>query len=72
MRPAVSLVGRREEFELLEDELGQARGAELRVMLVLGEPGVGKSRLTRELLTRHPEATGLLARAHTGLPPVRL
>jgi DNA-binding CsgD family transcriptional regulator len=64
MRPALSLVGRREELELLEVEFARARSGELRVMLLLGEPGVGKSRLARELLARHPDATGLLASAH--------
>jgi DNA-binding CsgD family transcriptional regulator/tetratricopeptide (TPR) repeat protein len=58
------LVARRGELSILEDELARARAGELRVVLVLGEAGVGKSRLARELLRGHRDATGLFARAH--------
>jgi DNA-binding CsgD family transcriptional regulator len=54
-------VGRSEELRALEDEL--SRG-EFRLVLLLGEAGVGKSRLARELLARHPEVTGLVAQAY--------
>jgi ATP/maltotriose-dependent transcriptional regulator MalT len=68
-RPAASrsspeLVGRREELGLLEDELSRATASELRAVLLVGEAGVGKSRLARELLARHRDIIGLLARAH--------
>ena len=57
-------VGRREEMAALEDEFARAAVGEFRVVLLSGEAGVGKSRLSRELLARHPEAAGMFARAH--------
>jgi len=48
----------------LEDELARAAAGEFRVVLLSGEAGVGKSRLGRELLARHPETAGMFARAH--------
>jgi DNA-binding CsgD family transcriptional regulator/tetratricopeptide (TPR) repeat protein len=58
------LVGRREELAVLEDELARAAAGEFRVVLLSGDPGMGKSRLGRELLARHPDAAGMFARAH--------
>jgi predicted ATPase len=58
------LVGRRDEMAALEDEFARAAAGEFRVVLLSGEVGVGKSRLGRELLARHPEAAGMFARAH--------
>jgi len=58
------LVGRRGEMAVLEDELARAAAGEFRVVLLSGEAGVGKSRLGRELLARHPDAAGMFARAH--------
>ena len=63
-RPSPGLVGRREELGALEDELGRAVAGEFRLVLLLGEAGVGKSRLARELLARHREVTGLVAQAY--------
>ena len=57
------LVGRRGEMAVLEDELARAAAGEFRVVLLSGEAGVGKSRLGRELLARHPDAAGMFARA---------
>jgi DNA-binding CsgD family transcriptional regulator len=57
-------VGRREEMAALEDEFARAAAGEFRVVLLAGEAGVGKSRLGRELLARHPDAAGMFARAH--------
>src|SRR6201996_1328173 len=62
--PRLPLVGRRDEMAALEDEFARAAAGEFRVVLLSGEAGVGKSRLGRELLARHPEAAGLFARAH--------
>jgi DNA-binding CsgD family transcriptional regulator len=62
--PRMPFVGRREEMAALEDEFARAAGGEFRVVLLSGEAGVGKSRLSRELLARHPEAAGMFARAH--------
>lgn len=71
-RPAVTiaprgppLVGRAEQLAFLEEELTRAAAGEFRCVLVLGEPGVGKTRLAGELVARHGgAATGLAARAH--------
>ena len=57
-------MGRREELAALEDELSRAAEGNFRAVLLLGEAGVGKSRLGRELLTRHREVTGLVAQAY--------
>jgi class 3 adenylate cyclase/tetratricopeptide (TPR) repeat protein len=46
---ATPLVGRDEELELLLRRWQQARAGEGRVVLVSGEPGIGKSRLTAAL-----------------------
>ena len=63
-RLSPELVGRREELAALEDELGRAGAGEFRLVLLLGDAGVGKSRLARELLARHREVTGLAAQAY--------
>jgi class 3 adenylate cyclase/tetratricopeptide (TPR) repeat protein len=68
-RPAVvrgpALVGRDRELGLLEAELEAAEAGELRTVLILGEPGVGKTRLGRELLSRHGDRTlAMSARAY--------
>src|ERR1700674_4411620 len=46
------LVGRDEEIELLIRRWQQAKGGEGRAVLVSGEPGIGKSRLTAALSER--------------------
>ena len=46
------LVGRDEEIELLRRRWEQAKSGEGRVVLISGEPGIGKSRLTAELSER--------------------
>ncbi len=47
-----SLVGRNEELGLLQRRWQQAREGEGQVVLLSGEPGVGKSRLTTGLVER--------------------
>ena len=49
---ATPLVGRDEELDLLLRRWEQAKGGEGRVVLVSGEPGIGKSRLTAALSER--------------------
>jgi DNA-binding CsgD family transcriptional regulator len=63
-RRSPALVGRREELGALEDELSRSVAGEFRLVLLLGEAGVGKSRLGRELLSRHREVTGLVGQAY--------
>ena len=46
------LVGRQEEIELLLRRWEQAKPGEGRVVLLSGEPGIGKSRIAESLLTR--------------------
>jgi class 3 adenylate cyclase len=46
------LVGREEEVELFMRRWGQAKGAEGSVVLVSGEPGIGKSRIAQTILER--------------------
>ena len=47
-----ALVGREEESELLLRRWARAKGGEGQVVLLSGEPGIGKSRLTAALLER--------------------
>jgi class 3 adenylate cyclase/predicted ATPase len=47
-----ALVGREEEIELLMRRWSRAKAGEGQVVLLSGEPGIGKSRLTAELLER--------------------
>jgi predicted ATPase len=47
-------VGRDEELALLLRDWKQAKGGEGRVVLLSGEPGIGKSRLAAALLPWRP------------------
>jgi class 3 adenylate cyclase/DNA-binding CsgD family transcriptional regulator len=59
------LVGRERELTALEGELQRAMRGEFRCALVVGEPGVGKTRLAGELAARHATGvTALSARAY--------
>lgn len=59
--PTTPLIGRDEELELLMRRWRQAAKGDGRVVLLSGEPGIGKSRLTVELQER------LRAESHTRL-----
>ena len=63
-RAAGALVGRREELAALRQELATAVAEDTcRLVTVLGEPGIGKSRLTLEFLASvEPEARVLTGR----------
>ncbi len=51
-RELTPLVGRQEEMELLLRRWDQAKAGEGRVVLLSGEPGIGKSRITESLVVR--------------------
>lgn len=62
---ALQFVGRMEEQALLEDELATAATGRLRIVLLTGEPGIGKTRLAGELAARSRRtALTLAARAY--------
>jgi class 3 adenylate cyclase/DNA-binding CsgD family transcriptional regulator len=62
---SVPIVGRSADVAELEAELTRARAGTCAAVLVLGEPGVGKSRLANELLDRHrDDVIALAARAY--------
>ncbi len=59
------LVGRERELAVLERELARAAAGEFRCLLLVGEPGVGKTRLAAELAARHgADSVVLSARAY--------
>jgi predicted ATPase len=47
------LVGREVELARLDGELSRSRAGEMRCVLLVGEPGVGKTRLADEFVDRH-------------------
>jgi hypothetical protein len=59
-----ALVGREEEFELLQRRWARAKSGEGQVVLLSGEAGIGKSRLTAAMLER------LASEPHTRLSTV--
>jgi class 3 adenylate cyclase/ATP/maltotriose-dependent transcriptional regulator MalT len=62
---SLALVGREPEIAELEAEYGRAEAGELRAVLLLGEGGVGKTRLAGELArTRAANSVCLTARAY--------
>jgi class 3 adenylate cyclase/ATP/maltotriose-dependent transcriptional regulator MalT len=62
---SLDLVGRATEIEDLEAEYARAAAGELRAVLLLGDGGLGKTRLAGELARRHGnEALCLTARAY--------
>lgn len=56
------LVGREQELEVLQQALEQANHARGRVVELVGEPGIGKSRLVNELLAGSLDMTVVEAR----------
>ena len=62
---ATKLVGRGAELADLRRELQHAAAGEFRIVLLLADAGIGKTRLAREFLARrHARVVGLSARAH--------
>jgi DNA-binding CsgD family transcriptional regulator len=62
---ATKLVGRGAELAELRRELQHAAAGEFRIVLLLADPGIGKTRLAREFLARsHARVVGLSARAY--------
>lgn len=57
--PGAPLIGREREMEALLDALDSACGGEGRVVEIIGEAGIGKSRLIEELADRAKGATQL-------------
>ena len=51
------MVGRKAEFNQAKEIWGQASKGKGKLLLVSGEPGVGKTRMTREIIT-HAEVSG--------------
>jgi len=61
----LALVGRETELEELESEYERAAAGELRAVLILGDGGLGKTRLAAELARRHASSSVCLsARAY--------
>src|SRR5437867_7596001 len=59
------LLGRTSEMTALDGEQQRSRAGEFRCVLLSGDPGVGKTRLTSEFLSRQDKSTpALLARAY--------
>lgn len=59
------LVGRDDEMTALEAAMARSAAGEFRCVLLVGDPGVGKSRLAAEFLYRHRNwTTPLVARAY--------
>jgi class 3 adenylate cyclase/tetratricopeptide (TPR) repeat protein len=54
---SVPLIGREAELAVLLEALAEAREGLGRAVAVVGEPGIGKSRLVNELRSRAPDAT---------------
>ncbi len=71
------LVGRQEELELLSRRWQQAKGGEGRAVLLSGEPGIGKSRLTAALIEHLSDEQSIVLRyfclphtQHSALHPI--
>ena len=69
MVASVDFVGRRGELEALSTTMDEAFGGSVRATIVIGEPGVGKSRLVAETarLARQHDATVAVAHCY-GVP----
>ena len=64
-RPAVDVVGRTHELAVLQDALTDSAGGRGSIVVLVGEPGIGKTRLAESVV----EAAGAV-RVRRGLGPV--
>src|SRR5215471_10144970 len=71
--PADKFIGRQRELKVLLDALEQACAGQGRIVMLAGEPGIGKTRIAQELasLASRQEAAVLWGRCHeeSGAPP---
>ena len=63
-----SFVGRKEELAVLRDELDKAADERPRVILIDGDPGIGKTSLVREFIDETPHADVLRGIGDATLP----
>jgi hypothetical protein len=67
-------VGREKEIAVIDAALADARAGRGGILVITGEPGIGKSRLAEEVVTRAEWAGMLTARGHClddpGVPPL--
>jgi class 3 adenylate cyclase/tetratricopeptide (TPR) repeat protein len=72
--PLTPLVGRRDELDLLKRRWAQARAGLGQVVIISGEPGIGKSRLAAELdkhlLGEHHKRLRYFCASHHGNSPL--
>ncbi len=62
-----TFVGRKHEMEILDEALAAVEGkGETRIVTILGNPGLGKSRLIQEFIMRHRAGSALVPRVYRG------
>src|SRR2546423_3164893 len=73
LSPPAPIVGRRRELTVVMSHYEAARGGRARVVLVTGEPGMGKTRLLDEVALRSAQDGAVVLRGQAseaeGMPP---